>query len=112
MTYQTGTTIDKNIAHYEVPREQERLLAKLSLKTDQPYCIQFTKEPLTEHPEVLNAALDQYKREDGQYVFCGDFISREKIQDILLDRFYILLLTCTEMEVNTKTMTILEVSDN
>lgn len=109
MKYQTGTMIDRNIAQYAVPREKERLLAQLSLEVGKPYCVQFTAEPLTDHPDVLNAALDQYKREDGQYVLCGDFTPREKIQEILLDRFYMLLLTCTDMEVATQKITVLEV---
>ena len=111
MQYGNGTVIDKNIAHYMVPREKERLLSQLSLKTDQPYCVQFTEKPLTEYPEVLTSLLDEYKREDGQYVFCGDFTPREKIQEILVDRFYMLMLTCTEMKVHTQTLTVLEVND-
>lgn len=50
--------------------------------------IEFNAFDLT--PEQLSQKVEQYKKEDGQYIYEGAFISREEVERFIREQYYIL----------------------
>lgn len=91
------SVVDREIpSTYEV--EKCRLLNKIETQLGEHYMISYKEEPIDFHPYILDAVIDQFKREDGEYSYRGNLMSRSTITEILRERYYALVLTCVTME--------------
>lgn len=91
---------------YEV--EKCKLLNKIETELGHHYMISYSKEPLENHPYLLNPLADCFKREDGEYSYRGNLIDRAKVISILKERYYALVLTCVTMESTPASYKVLE----
>lgn len=72
--------------------------------------ISYTTEPIDERPYLLNAIVDQFKREDGEYSYRGNLVDRANIIEVLKERYYALVLTCVTMETVPTSYKVIEFS--
>lgn len=70
------------------------ILQKLEL--DKSYNIQTSRVKLT--PQEVDEVAQNYKRADGQYVYCGSFISLEEISRKIYQNCYVFQIEAVEIE--------------
>lgn len=101
--------VDKEIpSTYEV--EKCKLLNKIQTNLGEHYMISYSEEPVGNYPYIVNTLIDHFKREDGEYSYRGMLTDREKVQHIIEERYYALVLTCVTVETVPANYKVIEFS--
>lgn len=101
------TLVDNEISStYEMAKC--KLLNMVETQLGKHYMINFSKESIDKHAHVIDAILDQFRREDGEYSYRGNLVDYAKLVAIVKERYYALVLTCVTMETVPASYKVLE----